>query len=120
MHFVCVWYAPANMNTDLTTERTLSLFGFAFASIGVGAILYFWVMAAILDATNNGGLIVQMNLEGLWRTAFLSYPIVAIVALIVGAILWFAGRDKEAVGIAGLPIALTVGYYLLLTLVPRF
>lgn len=107
------------MDTDLTTERTLSLLGFVFAAIGAGALLYFWVMAAILDATNNGGLIVQMNLDGLWRTAFLLYPIVAIVALLVGAILWFIGRDRDAVGVAGLPVALAVGYYLLLTLVPR-
>ena len=107
------------MNEDLTTERTLSLFGFLFGAIGAGAILFFWTIAAILDATRNGGTMVQLRLDGLWRTAFLSYPIVAIVCLLVGAALWFLRRDREAVGIAGLPVVLTVGYYLLLTLVPR-
>lgn len=107
------------MESDLTTERTLSLYGFAFAALGTGAILFFWTIAAILDATNNGGLIVQLQLEGLWRTAFLSYPIVAIVAMLAGAALWFLRRDREAVGVAGLPVVLTTAYYLLLTLVPR-
>lgn len=107
------------MDTDLTTTRTLSLFGFVFAALGAGGILFFWVIAAIGDATNNGGLIVQMQLDGLWRTAFLSYPIVAIVAILVGAALWFLRRDREAVAVAGAPVALTAAYYLLLTLVPR-
>ena len=107
------------MDTDLTTERTLSLYGLLFGAIGAGGILFFWVIAAILDATNNGGLIVQLGLEGLWRTAFLSYPIVAIVALLGGQALWFLKRDREAVAITGAPVALTAGFYLLLTLVPR-
>lgn len=107
------------MDTDLTTERTLSLYGFLFGAIGAGGILFFWVIAALLDATNNGGLIVQLGLDGLWRTAFLSYPIVAIVALFAGSALWLLKRDREAVAVAGAPIALAAGYYLLLTLIPR-
>ena len=107
------------MNEDLTTERTLSLYGFAFAAIGAGGILFFWTIAAVAYATNNGGTIVQMRLDGLWRMAFLSYPIVAIVALLAGAALWFFRRDREAVAVAGLPVVLATAYYLLLTLVPR-
>lgn len=116
---MCLNSRENQVNFDLTTERTLSLYGYIFAAIGAGGILFFWVIAAILYATGNGGLIVQMELPGLWRTAFLSYPIVAVVALVAGAILWFARRDLEAVAVAGAPVGLTVLYYLLLTVVPR-
>lgn len=92
-------------------ERVLSLYGIILASIGGLGILFFWSMGAIALLTDDGGLMLDLRLTGLWRTLFFALPVV-VLASIVGAIGLFAlRRHKEAVGLAGLPILATLAYY---------
>jgi len=74
-------------------------------------------MGAIGLLTNDGGLMLDLGLTGLWRTLYFALPVVVLVC-IAGAVGLFAlRRHKEAVGLAGLPVIATIAYYLALVLV---
>ena len=95
-------------------DRTGTILG-AFAGIlGGGAVLFFWIIGAIGLLGRNGGFIQDLQLEGAWRTLFLAYPFVFLVALVAGAALASLKRDLEAVGVLGLPVVAAVLYYLAL------
>jgi len=106
------------VTTDQTTyddavdnERVLSLYGIILAGIGGLGILFFWAMGAIGLLTNDGGLMLELQLTGLWRTLYFALPVVVLVSL-AGAVGLFAlRRHKEAAGLAGLPIIATLAYY---------
>lgn len=92
-------------------ERVLSLFGIILAGIGSLGIFFFWAMGAIGLITHNGGLILDLQLTGIWRTLFFALPVVVVVC-VVGSIGLFAlRRHKEAVALAGLPTLATLAYY---------
>jgi hypothetical protein len=95
-------------------DRTGTILGVAAGALGGGAVLYFWLMGAINLLARNGGHILDLRLEGAWRTLFLAYPFVFLVALVVGAALFLLKRDLEAVGVFGLPVVAAVAYYLAL------
>lgn len=101
---------------DMSIERTMALYGVAFAAIGALGILFFWTIGAVLLLTGNGGLINELAFTPVERTLYLSYPLVAVLALAVGIGLFLARREREAVGIAGLPVVAAVVFYLALTL----
>ncbi len=95
-------------------DRSPTVFGWLFALLGSGAGLLFWVMGAIVLITGNGGLIVQLGLEGVWLTLFLAYPFVFVAALLGGVALVALKRDLESIGVVGSPLALALLYYLAL------
>jgi hypothetical protein len=99
-------------DTDaVDNERVLSLYGVILASIGALGVLFFWTMGAIGLLTNDGGLILDLRLTGVWRTLYFALPVVVLVC-VAGAIGLFAlRRHKEAVGLAGLPVIATIAYY---------
>ncbi len=99
---------------DYPGDRTGTLLGAAAGVLGGGAILYFWSMGAIGLLMRNAGNIVDLGLEGVWRFAFLAYPLVFIGTLVVGAVLVALKRDREAVGVFGLPVAAAVAYFVAL------
>jgi hypothetical protein len=92
-------------------DRTGTILGVAAAALGGGAILYFWLMGAIHLLTDTGGLILMLELEGIWRLLFLAYPFVFLGSLLVGGVLALLKRDLAAVGVMGLPIVAAIGYY---------
>ena len=104
------------IDQDPGPDRSLALYGVVFGAVGSLGILFFWIIAAILLGTRNGGFITDLALDGLWLTGFWAYPFVALAAVATGAILFIAKRDREAVGAAGLPVGLTAVFYLALTL----
>ena len=111
--------ATANPNAhdadhDFPGDRTGTLLGAAAGVLGGGAVLYFWIMGAIGLFARTGGMIDQLGLEGVWRFAFLAYPLVFVAALVVGAALAALKRDLEAVGVFGLPVVAAVAYFVAL------
>ena len=92
-------------------DRTGTILGVAAGALGGGAVLYFWLMGAINLLAGTSGFILDLRLEGLWRTLFLSYPIAFLVATLVGGVLFLLKRDLEAVGVMGLPIVAAITYY---------
>lgn len=105
------------LDTDPGSDRSLIIFGLAFSAIGALGILFFWVISAILLITENGGLILQIELDGLWLTAYWAYPFVAFAALAAAGVLYLMKRDQAALGVAGAPVALSVLYYLAFNLI---
>ena len=99
---------------DFPGDRSGTLLGAAAGVLGSGAVLYFWLMGAIGLFTQTGGTINQLGLEGVWRLAFLAYPLVFVAALVVGAALVALKRDLEAVGVFGLPVVAAVTYFVAL------
>jgi hypothetical protein len=99
---------------DFPGDRSGTLLGAAAGVLGSGAVLYFWIMGAIGLFTRTGGTIGQLGLEGAWRFAFLAYPLVFVGALVVGAALVALKRDREAVGVFGLPVVAAVAYFVAL------
>jgi predicted lipid-binding transport protein (Tim44 family) len=95
-------------------DRTGTILGALAGVLGGGAVLYFWIIGAIGLLGRNGGFIQNLQLEGVWRTLFLAYPFVFLVALVAGAALAALKRDLEAVGVLGLPVVAAVLYYLAL------
>lgn len=91
--------------------RAGTIYGFIAAVVAGGGLLLFWIMGAILLFNGNGGQIQFLHDEPLWRTLYFAYPIVFVVALLVGGALAALGRDLEAVGAAGTPVVLAVLYY---------
>lgn len=97
-------------------ERVLSLYGIILATLPSFGVLFFWTIGAVGLLTGQGGQILDLQLTGIWRTAFLAMPVVALVCL-VGAVALFAlRRHKEAAGLAGLPVLATLAYYFALVL----
>lgn len=95
-------------------DRTGTILG-AFAGVmGGGAVLFFWVMGALVLLGRDSGTIVSLGLEGAWRTLFLAYPFLFLAALVAGGALLALKRDLEAVGLFGLPVVAAVAYYLAL------
>lgn len=99
---------------DFPGDRSGTLLGAAAGVMGSGAILFFWIIGVIALFTQTGGTINQLGLEGYWRTAFLAYPFVFVVALVVGGALAAMKRDLEAVGVFGLPVVVAVAYFVAL------
>lgn len=99
---------PAGLDPN---DRSPTVFGWIFALLGSGGVLFFWSMGAIGLLTGNTAHILLLQLEGVWRTLFLAYPFVFIGALIVAGALVALKRDLESIGAAGAPLALAVLYY---------
>ena len=99
---------------DFPGDRTGTLLGAAAGALGSGAVLFFWIMGAIGLITRTGGTIDQLGLDGVWRFAFLAYPLVFVAAMVVGAALVALKRDLEAVGVFGLPVVAAVAYFVAL------
>lgn len=102
---------PAGLDPN---DRSPTVFGWVFALLGSGGILLFWSMGAVDLVTGNGGFILQLQLEGAWRTLFLAYPFVFVAALLAGGALVALRRDLESIGVIGSPLALALLYYLAL------
>ena len=94
-------------------DRTLAIYGLALALGGALFVLLFWGVGAI-NLQRGAGLITQLDLDGMWRTAFYMYPFVTFAAIFGALVAFFANREDVALGIAGLPIAGLVLYYLAL------
>ena len=91
--------------------RALALFGI-IAGIGLGfMLLIFWAMAAVLVITNNGGMITDLNLQGIWLVLFYSFPIVLVVFSGISVALFAARRHLESVAVSMLPTGFFVLYY---------
>jgi hypothetical protein len=99
-----------------TADRSGTIYGWLFALLGGGGILYFWAMGAVLLFTGNGGQVQMLHLEPLWRTLFWVYPIVFVVSVIVGGALVALRRDLLSVGVAGAPVVFALLYYFAFTL----
>jgi len=99
---------------DVDNERLFSVYGMIFGFLSTFLFGLFWLMAAVLKATGNGGTIVQINLTGLWNTAFWAFPVAALGSILLGLGLFAMKRYKEAAGIAALPSIGVVVYYLAL------
>lgn len=99
---------------DFPGDRTGTLLGAAAGVFGSGAILFFWIIGAINLFARTDGTISQLGLDGMWRTAFLAYPLVFVAALVAGAVLAALKRDLEAVGVFGLPVVAAVVYFVAL------
>jgi hypothetical protein len=54
---------------------------------------------------------VLLELDGVWRTLFLSYPFVFVAFVLIGGALVALRRDLESIGAVGTPLALAVLYY---------
>ena len=102
---------PAGLDPN---DRSPTVFGWVFALLGSGGVLLFWVMGAIGLLSGNGGQILQLQLEGVWRSLFLAYPFVFVAALLAGGVLVGLKRDLESIGAVGAPLALALLYYLAL------
>lgn len=99
---------PAGLDLN---DRSPTVFGWVFALLGSGGVLLFWVMGAIGLLTGNGGFILQLELDGAWRTAFLSYPFVLVGFVLIGGALAALRRDLESIGAVGTPAALALLFY---------
>lgn len=99
---------------DFPGDRSGTLLGVAAGVFGSGAVLYFWVMGALVLFSGIDANIVQMGLEGFWRTAFLAFPFLFIASLVAGSVLVSLKRDLEAVGVFGLPVVAAVAYFIAL------
>lgn len=94
--------------------RALALFG-VIAGIGLGfMVAIFWAMAAVLVFTNNGGLVTQLNLQGIWLVLFYSFPVVLVVFSGISIALFALRRELESVAVSMMPVGLVVLYYLAL------
>lgn len=110
-------YASAtvgNGGEKVDNERLLGVYGIIFGFLGTFLIGLFWIMAAVLKLSGNGGTIVQLDLQGVWNTLFWSFPIVALGSVVLALAAFALGRAKEAGGIAFLPTIGVTLYYLAL------
>lgn len=96
---------------QVDNERVLGLYGVILGSIATFMVSVFWAMGAVLKATGNGGIIVQLDLQGIWNTLFWAFPFVALGAIVLSVAAFALGRAKEAAGIALLPAVGVVLYY---------
>jgi hypothetical protein len=101
-------------------DRAPTIYGWIFALLGGGAVLYFWTMGFIVLMTGNGGQVQFLHGEPFWRTLFYAYPIVFVGAVVVGAVLVALRRDLLSIAVAGSPVALATVYYFALVHVRSF
>ncbi len=94
-------------------DRISAILGLLAGVGGAMAILLFWIIAALTHGT-GAGLVSQLELSGAWATGFWAYPFVTFAAVAAAAVAFFANANAIAVGVAGLPVALTVVYYVAL------
>lgn len=94
-------------------DRNLAGLGLFFAVAGGGAVLFFWIMAA-LNLHRGFGLIAELQLYGAWEALFWAYPFVLVAAAVAGVIAFLANANEIAVAVSGLPLAAVVLYYLAL------
>jgi len=106
--------SPAAIGDPHAGDRTGTILGAFAGMVGGGAVLFFWTMGALGLLGRNGGTILDLQLEGAWRTLFLAYPFLFVAAVVAGAALAAVRRDLEAVGVLGLPVVAAVAYYLAL------
>jgi hypothetical protein len=99
---------------DFPGDRSGTLLGAAAGAFGSAAVLYFWVMGALVLFSGIDANIVYLALEGGWRTAFLAYPFVFVASLVAGSVLVSLKRDLEAVGVFGLPVVAAIAYFIAL------
>jgi len=95
-------------------ERVLGVYGIILGALPGALVLIFWTMGAVHLLTGNGGLINELQLTGAWRVLFFSYPVVLLVAVLAALGAFALKRYKEAAGIALLPVAGVILYYLAL------
>lgn len=110
-------YASARVSNGeekVDNERLLGVFGMIFGFLGTFLIGIFWIMAAVLKFTGNGGIIVQLDLQGIWNTLFWAFPFVALGSIVLALGAFALGRAKEAAGISFLPTIAVTLYYLAL------
>jgi hypothetical protein len=103
--------AQSQLANPYEGDRTGTIIGAFGGLLGGGAILYFWITGVIGLIGGNGGTILNLQLEGAWRTLFMLYPIVLVVAAVAGGALAALKRDLEAVGVLGLPVVAAIAYY---------
>lgn len=99
---------------EVDNERLLSVFGLIFGFLATFMVSIFWSMGAVILLTGEGGTIQQLDLQGIWNTLFWAYPFVAVGSVVLALGAFAVGRVKEAAGIAFLPAAGVVLYYLAL------
>jgi hypothetical protein len=93
-------------------DRSPTIFGWAAMLLAGGGLLYFWVMGAILLLRGTeSGQIRFLQDEPVWRTLYFAYPVVFVVAIVVGGVLVALRRDLASIGVAGAPVVLAIGYY---------
>jgi len=95
-------------------DRTGTILGVFAGVLGGGAVLFFWIMGALVLLGRDSGTIVALELGGAWRVLFLAYPFLFLATLVAGAALLALKRDLEAVGLFGMPVVAAVAYYLAL------
>lgn len=91
-------------------DRTLAMYGLVFGIGGSMAVLLFWVIAA-LNVQRGYGLVHQLELSGMWSTAFYAYPFLLAAAAAGALIAFFANREPVAVGVGGLPVVAAIAFY---------
>lgn len=104
-------HSVANSEPKVDNERLLGLFGMIFGVLGTFGVGLFWSMGMNILRTNEGGIVAELQLKGLWNTLFWAYPFVAIGAVVLALGAFAIGRVKEAAGISFLPVVGVVLYY---------
>lgn len=99
-------------------DPTLALYALILALGGALFVLIFWTMGAV-NLYTGSGLINDMVMGDLARILYLSYPFVVAVCAAGALALYAMKQTTPAVGLAGLPIAGVVIYYLVLTVLHR-
>lgn len=86
---------------QVDNARALGFFGLAAGIIASGGLLLFWAMGMrLLFDGWEGGSIIDIDLQGLWRTAVVGYPVWAGAGIVIGLVLFGLRKYKEAAGAA--------------------
>jgi len=100
--------------SEVDNARVLGVYGIILGALPGVLVLVFWSMGAIQLLTGNGGLINELQLSGVWRWLYFSYPVVLVVAVLLSLGAFAMKRYMEAAGLALLPVIGVVLYYLAL------